>query len=77
MTRVHEPTEDETTMTEITLQPDGRVFIFGTSRHVLDILLDLDPDSARLQRLISEVERLESSTFDKVAATTPHTTRRD
>jgi hypothetical protein len=35
--------DDETSITEITLQPDGRIFIFGLSREVLDILRELCP----------------------------------
>jgi len=53
------PLEDETTMTEITIQPDGRVYVFGTSRQVLDILVDLDPLSIKLKRLMSQVQNVE------------------
>jgi hypothetical protein len=51
---------DETTMTEITVHPDGRVCIFGTSRQVLDVLLGLNPSSSKLNRLITHVRCLES-----------------
>jgi hypothetical protein len=52
--------EDENTMTEITVQPDGRVFVFGTSRNVLDILIGLNPRSSKLNRLIGRVRSIES-----------------
>ena len=69
--------EDETTMTEITIQPDGRVYIFGTSRQVLDILVDLDPRSERLRRLLSEVKRYESGRSNGTEAAGAAATRRD
>jgi hypothetical protein len=53
------PLEDETRITEITLQPDGRVYVFGTSREVLEILELLDPQSQRLQSLLSHVRDVE------------------
>jgi len=53
--------EDETTLTEITIQPDGRVYIFGTSRQVLDILVDLNPHSPWLKQFMGQVRSMESS----------------
>ena len=47
--------DNETTITEITIQPDGRVFIFGTSRQVIDLLVELDPSSLRLRALLNQV----------------------
>jgi hypothetical protein len=47
--------DEETTITEITIQPDGRVFIFGTSRQVLDLMVELDPSSPRLRTLLHHV----------------------
>ena len=44
--------EDETDITEITIQPDGRVYVFGASRGVLDLLAELCPEDLRLQRLV-------------------------
>lgn len=54
-------TEDETTMTEITIQPDGRVYVFGTSRQVLDVLADLNPRLPWLNQLIVQVKNLENA----------------
>lgn len=53
--------KDETTLTEITIQPDGRVYIFGTSRQVLDILVDLNPHSPWLKQLMGQVRSIESA----------------
>jgi hypothetical protein len=58
---------DDTTITEITIQPDGRVFIFGTSRHVIDMMADLDPRSARLRRLLEEVRAQEDAASPKAS----------
>jgi hypothetical protein len=52
--------DDETDITEITIQPDGRVYVFGTSRGVLEVLEDLRPDDAKLRRLLGHVRRLEA-----------------
>jgi len=46
--------DDETRITEITLQPDGRIFVFGLSREVLDILRDLCPATHPLRKLAVE-----------------------
>ncbi|HET6247480.1 MAG TPA: hypothetical protein VFE47_07285 [Tepidisphaeraceae bacterium] len=52
---------DETSITEITVQADGRVYVFGASRQVLEILEMLDPQSPRLGALLSRVRSLESN----------------
>jgi hypothetical protein len=70
--------EDETNMTEITIQPDGRVYIFGTSRQVLDILVDLDPRSSKLRSLLNRVKNLEGSGLvDRSENTSDQLLRRD
>jgi hypothetical protein len=61
MKRGDESITDETTMTEITVHPDGRVCIFGTSRQVLDVLIGLNPHSSKLNRLLDHVRRIESA----------------
>ena len=44
--------EDETSMTEITILPDGRICIFGLSREVLEVLDAAElADTAVKQRL--------------------------
>jgi hypothetical protein len=47
---------DETLMTEITILPDGRLYVFGMSRPVLEILRTLDGDDRRLERLQEQVD---------------------
>jgi hypothetical protein len=56
-----EDVDNETSMTEITIQPDGRVYVFGTSRSVLDLLAELNPRSTQLQRLLEVVQRQEEN----------------
>jgi hypothetical protein len=53
--------DDETTITEITLQPDGRIFIFGLSREVLAILQDLCPADHPLREISAEDSTWETS----------------
>ena len=50
------PQPDENT-TEITIQPDGRIYVQGLSREVLEILGTLQPDDPRLRRLREHVGR--------------------
>jgi hypothetical protein len=50
------PHDDETNITDIELLPDGRIFIFGASSEVLEVLSQLqntaDPAvAARLEKL--------------------------
>lgn len=54
------PQPDEST-TEIIIQPDGRVYVQGLSRDVLEILGTLQPDDPRLQRLLQHVKELNPS----------------
>jgi hypothetical protein len=44
--------QEETTITEITIAPDGRVFIFGLSRPVLEMCAELNLSSHDLQQRI-------------------------
>ena len=49
--------DDETAMSEITILPDGRVFVLGASLQVLEILEVLSPEDAALkERLKHAVE---------------------
>jgi hypothetical protein len=62
---------DETTITEITIQPDGRIYVFGASRQVLAVLSDLCPgDQTLLQRLASS----RSGAHELAKLTSPQTT---
>ena len=47
--------DDENTMTEITIQPDGRVYLFGTSRAVLEMMESLAPHDLGLRRILGHV----------------------
>ena len=57
--------EDETNQTEITIQPDGRVYVFGTSRDVLEVLEALHPGDEKLLRLLGHVRSLEKARLVK------------
>ena len=46
--------EDEQELTEITIYPDGRVYVFGMSVSVLEILNNLQPHDERLRRLLDQ-----------------------
>jgi hypothetical protein len=48
--------EDETTMTEITILPDGRLYVFGMSRPVLEMLRLLETGNPRLERLEEQLQ---------------------
>lgn len=47
---------DETSITELTILPDGRIFVFGLSRQILHMLKDLDFSSPDLQRRLEQVQ---------------------
>ena len=55
--------EQESAMTEITILPDGRVFVFGTSRPILEVLHQLEPNSPKLLRLLQQVRDMENNLF--------------
>jgi hypothetical protein len=43
---------DETSISEITIQPDGRVYVFGASLPILQILQSLQPNDPRLASIL-------------------------
>ena len=51
--------QDETDVSEITIQPDGRVFVFGASRQVLELLESLSPTDQKLRRVVEEIRNLQ------------------
>jgi len=55
------PQDNEKNITELTIAPDGRIFVFGTSRAILEVLEALQPRDEKLQCLLKQVRRLESS----------------
>ena len=46
---------DETELTEITIQPDGRIYVFGASLPVLQILQTLQPNDARIASILRQI----------------------
>jgi hypothetical protein len=51
-------TEDQTLMTELSILPDGRIFVFGASRGVLEVLQLLQPRDPELARRLAQVRQL-------------------
>jgi hypothetical protein len=51
--------QEESQISELTIMPDGRVYAFGTTRKVLEILQSLDPRDEALQRILTRVRDLE------------------
>jgi hypothetical protein len=49
--------QDETDVSEITIQPDGRIYVFGASRQVLELLETLNPVDRKLQRVLEVTRR--------------------
>ena len=50
--------QEETTLTEITIQPDGRIYVFGASRPVLEVLESICPPDIRLANLLGHVRAM-------------------
>jgi hypothetical protein len=49
----------EATITEITIAPDGRVYVFGLSRGVLEMLASIQPENPKLTRLLQHVRQFD------------------
>ena len=49
--------EDETAITEITIQPDGRIYVFGLSLEVAEVLSGLCPAGHAIERLVARLEK--------------------
>jgi hypothetical protein len=50
-----EELSDETLISQITIQPDGRVYVFGASREVLEVLEAVNPIDRRVGLLLRRV----------------------
>ena len=65
---------DETDMTEITIQPDGRIYVFGASLPVLQILQSLQPNDPRISAILRQAkpiqEKRQESLLDSQEART-------
>jgi len=48
--------QDETSITELTIVPDGRIFVFGLSRQILEMLKDLDFTAPDLQERLEHIQ---------------------
>jgi hypothetical protein len=51
--------DENAPLTEITIQPDGRIYVQGLSREVLELLATLQPDDPHVSRLLQHVHQLE------------------
>ena len=54
--------DDETAITEISILPDGRVCVFGASRHVLEVLAGLESRDDAVRERVEHVEALDRET---------------
>ena len=59
--------DDETNITEITIQPDGRIYVFGLSRQVLQILENLHPGEAHLVQLLARMRSVEPAAVESTS----------
>jgi hypothetical protein len=69
---------DENTLSEINILPDGRIYVFGTSREVLEVLETLTSRNERVQRLLESVHQVGtgnevSRSLGDAGGLTPHT----
>jgi len=53
--------DDETSITEISFLPDGRICLFGASREVLELLVELNLADSSLNQRFSVIRRTDSS----------------
>jgi hypothetical protein len=51
--------DDETAISDITILPDGRIFVLGASRQVLEILEVLSPEDAGLKQRLKRTGGVE------------------
>jgi hypothetical protein len=51
-----DPRDDDSAFTELLIQPDGRVFVFGLSRPVLEVLGTLTTNDRRLRELLGRTK---------------------
>jgi hypothetical protein len=50
--------DDETSITEITIAPDGRIYVFGASQGVLEVLDELALGDAAVRERVEHVRSL-------------------
>jgi len=54
--------DEQTHITELSIAPDGRVYVFGMSREILEVLETIGPDDLHLQLLLRQVREASCST---------------
>jgi hypothetical protein len=52
------PTVDESAESEITIQPDGRIFAFGITKPLVAVLATIPTSDERTKRLLSRISGL-------------------
>jgi hypothetical protein len=52
--------EDETQITEISIGPDGRIFVFGLSESVLEVVAELSSDLSPARRRLAALRPAQS-----------------
>ncbi|HEX2970881.1 MAG TPA: hypothetical protein VHP11_01025 [Tepidisphaeraceae bacterium] len=62
MTEKADNPEDAGRICQITIRPDGRLYVFGICREVLDILESLGSNDPKLQRVLEQVRQTERNT---------------
>jgi hypothetical protein len=62
---------DETLITELSIAPDGRIFVFGLSREVLDLLNDINLSTDAMKQRIEYIDALEIKTMPSPPTTLP------
>ena len=67
--------DNENNVTDLTIAPDGRVFAFGTSRSVLEVLAALRPDDERVRALLSHVRSMAVPAAPQLSARESHATK--
>lgn len=57
--------DDETAISEITILPDGRVYVLGASQQVLQTLEVISPNDAVLKQRLGHIRALEASAANR------------
>ena len=60
--KVQDLLDEETSITELTIDPNGRVYVFGASREVLELLESLEPGNPRLATLLGAIRQSHTRT---------------
>lgn len=59
--------DEETPITEITIAPDGRIYVFGASAEVLEVMGSLDSQNAELRKRIDESRKTAPASSGNIA----------